>query len=215
MNKKILLLLNLSLLLATCNNKEIKKEVEKEAIKVTVFKVKGSGQFEQIHYSGTIEAFRVIPLSFQVTGTIQEVRVKEGDFVRKGEILATLDPIDYQQLYNASLAKYLQAKDAYERLKNVYEQGSLSEIKWIEITTNLEQAKSSLELSRNNLNKTRLIAPEEGYIGRRNIEPGQTSVVINSAPIELVKIEKVNIKISVPENEINRIKVGQEAFFFS
>jgi RND family efflux transporter MFP subunit len=93
----------------------------------------------------------------------------------------------------------------------VHDQGSLPEIKWVEMQTNLEQARSSLELSKTNLDKCRLISPVDGIVGRRNIEPGQSSVSLTSAPIELVKIESVLVKISVPENEINKFSTGQKA----
>jgi RND family efflux transporter MFP subunit len=109
------------------------------------------------------------------------------------------------------LAKYQQAEDAYNRLKLVYDQGSLPEIKWVEMKSNYEQAKASLDLAKNNLEKCTLIAPVDGIVGRRNIEPGQSSIILTGAPIELVKIETVHVKISVPENEINKITTGQNA----
>jgi RND family efflux transporter MFP subunit len=166
-----------------------------------------------MRYSGTVEAYRTVPLTFQVSGIVQQVFVDEGDRVKKGQLLATVDATDYENVYKASLAKYEQAKDAYDRLKTVHEQGSLPEIKWVEITTSLEQARSSMELARNNLNKCRLYAPEDGFIGKRNIEPGQSSMAVTSAPLELVKIEKVYVKISVPEHEVNQLKVGLKARF--
>jgi RND family efflux transporter MFP subunit len=109
------------------------------------------------------------------------------------------------------LAKYQQAEDAYYRLKQVYDEGSLPEIKWVEMKSNFEQAKSALDLAQNNLDKCKLTAPVDGIVGRRNIEPGQSSVSLTMASIELVKIETVFVKISVPENEINKIGSGQKA----
>ena len=153
-----------------------------------------------LHYSGTIEASQTIPLSFQSTGTVQKIYVETGDVVKKGQLLATVDNADMQNIYNAALAKYLQAKDAWDRLKSVHDQGSLPEIKWVEMETNLEQAKSSLEISKNNLEKCNMRAPAYGMIGRRNIEPGQSALGSTLSPIELVQIEIVNVKVSVPEN---------------
>ncbi|HEY4785810.1 MAG TPA: efflux RND transporter periplasmic adaptor subunit, partial [Bacteroidales bacterium] len=85
------------------------------------------------------------------------------------------------------------------------------DIKWIEMETNLEQAKSSLELSKNNLNKCFMYAPVDGVIGRRNIEPGMSSISITSSPLELVDIKSVYVKIPVPENEISKMKKGIKA----
>jgi RND family efflux transporter MFP subunit len=77
--------------------------------------------------------------------------------------------------------------------------------------TNLAQAKSSVEIARNNLDKCFMRAPSDGIIGRRNIEPGMLPLTLGSAPFELVEINMVNVKISVPENEVNKIKKGMKA----
>lgn len=199
--------------LAGCQEQVKQEEKSTEAMRVTTYRVTTSKDGVVLRYSGTVEAYRTIPLTFQVSGIVQEVLVQEGDRVRKGQLLAMVDPSDYENVYRASLAKYQQAQDAYDRLKTVHEQGSLPEIKWVEITTGLEQARSSMELARNNLNKCRLYAPEEGFIGRRNIEPGQSTMAVTSAPLELVKIEQVYVKISVPEQEVNRLRVGQQVYF--
>jgi len=97
-------------------------------------------------------------------------------------------------------------------MKQVYEKGSLSEVKWVEMETKMKQAESQMQISKNNLDKCNLYAPTSGIVGTRNIEPGQSSISISS-PIELVKIETVSVKISVPENEIGKIKKGLTATF--
>jgi RND family efflux transporter MFP subunit len=184
-----------------------------KAIAVTTIKIQQSKNASILKYSGTIEASQTIPLTFQTSGTIEKVYVQEGDAVKKGQLLATVDKSDMQNIYNAALSKYQQAKDAYDRLKTVHEQGSLPEIKWVEMISNLEQAKSSMELSKNNLDKCNMRAPEDGIIGQRNIEPGQASIGLSSAPLDLVKIENVLVKIAAPENEISKISKGIKASF--
>lgn len=213
MTKKYWIIVVMVALLTGCQKRLKQETKESEAIRVTTYTVAKQDKDKALHYSGTVEAFRTIPLTFQVSGIVQQVLVQEGDRVKKGQLLAVVDPADYENVYRASLAKYQQAKDAYDRLKTVYDQGSLPEIKWVEITTGLEQARSSMELARSNLNKCRLHAPEDGFIGRRNIEPGQSTLAVTSAPLELVKIEKVYVKIPVPEQEINLLRTGQQATF--
>jgi RND family efflux transporter MFP subunit len=94
----------------------------------------------------------------------------------------------------------------------VHDNGSLSEVKWVEMETNLKKAESQLEVAKNSLEKCNLYAPVSGIIGKRNVEPGQ-SALSSFAPLELVKIETVLVKISVPENEIGKIKKGMNASF--
>lgn len=187
---------------------DLVKPIAVAAIKV----VPADGAYD-LRYSGTIEALQTIPLTFQVTGTVDKIYVEVGDAVKKGQLLASVDNSDMLNVHNVSLAKYQQAKDAYTRLKAVHEQGSLTEIKWVEMESNMEQAKSSLDMAKNNLEKCSMRAPVSGIVGRRNIEVGQSAIGLSNAPIELVKIETVYVKISVPENEISKIAKGKKAIF--
>lgn len=208
--KKIACLVLGVLMLAGCH--EAKKETapETKVDTAVVRQVEASGVLQ---YSGTIDPSQTIPLSFQTQGTVQKVLVNAGDPVKAGQLLAVVDPADAKNAYEMMLAKYQQAKDGYDRLKQVHDKGSLPDVKWVEMESNLQQAQSSLALAKNNLNKCNLYAPESGVIGQRNIEPGMNSVGNVNAPIELVKINTVYVKVAVPENEINLIKKGQKASF--
>lgn len=210
MKKTILSVLTI-LLLAGCNNKnKVESLSDPQVVISEVKKIKSSGD---LHYSGTIQASQTVPLTFQATGTVIQVLVNAGDAVHKGQLLAKIDKSDAQSMYEVSNAKYMQAKDAYNRLKEVHDNGSLSELKWVEMETNLQQAQSSAQLAKNNLNKCSLYAPESGIIGSRNIEPGMSSLGSPIAPLELIKLEAVYVKITVPENEISKIRKGLKATF--
>lgn len=203
-----------TLLIVGCTQpKSDKTQNVDRVVKVTTACVNQKKITTLLRYSGTIEPSQTIPLGFQTTGTVEKVFVSAGDEVRKGQLLATLNESDARSMYQITLSKYEQANDAYNRLKSVYENGSLPEVKWVEMETNLAQAKSSLEISKNSLEKCKLYAPQNGVIGRRNIEPGMSSIMITSSPFELVDINQVFVKISIPENEISKIKKGMNARF--
>jgi RND family efflux transporter MFP subunit len=184
-----------------------------EEVRVTTTPVKMEKVTTLLRYSGTVEAIQTIPLSFATTGTVESVLVNEGDAVRKGQLLASLDKNDARNMYSITQSQYQQAKDAYDRMKSVHESGSLPDIKWVEMESKLEQARSSLEIAKNNLSKCDLFAPVDGTVGRRNIEPGMSSITITSSPLELVDLREVYIKISVPENEVALIAKGAKAQF--
>lgn len=201
--------------MTSCNEQkaETSKVLADKEIKVKVSEVKLQKLESTLRYSGTVEPEQSIPLTFQTMGNIEKVLVEAGDHVSQGQLLATIEQKESKNLYDISKAKYDQAQDAYNRLKTVYEQGSLPEIKWVEMETNLQQAESSFELSKNNLEKCQMYAPVSGIVGRRNIEPGMSAISLTSAPLEIVKIDNVVVKISVSENEISKIKKGQKANF--
>ena len=210
--KQNLFLFAILFAMASCQQKQEAVKKESASIRVKAQAVQTVSGLSNLRYSGTVEAAQTIPLTFQSSGTIEQVLVQEGDVVRKGQLLAVVNKADNQSIYNSSLASFQQAKDGYDRLKQVYEKGSLSEVKWVEMETNMKQAESQLQISKNNLDKCNLYAPTSGIVGTRNIEPGQSSISI-STPIELVKIETVFVKISVPENEIGKIRKGMTATF--
>ncbi|MGV8829027.1 MAG: efflux RND transporter periplasmic adaptor subunit [Breznakibacter sp.] len=204
------ILVAIVVLLAGCKEKIENVVKEQTAIRVKTQSVQTFNGLLNLRYSGTVEASQTIPLSFRSLGTVEQVLVQEGDAVRKGQLLASVDKADNQSVYNSSLAMYQQAKDAYDRLKQVYDNGSLPEVKWVEMETNMKKAQSQWEVAKSSLDKCNLYAPTNGVIGKRNIEPGQ-SAMSGFAPLELVKIEKVLVKISVPENEIGKLKKGISA----
>lgn len=209
--KQNLTLFVVLILMAGCVKTKTEEKTKEKTILVNTSKVEAVSESFSLKYSGSIEASQTIPLSFETTGTVNKIFIEVGDAVKKGQKLASIDNSNMQNIYNTMLAKFKQAQDAYDRLKVVHDEGSLPEIKWVEMESNYEQAKSALEMSKNNLEKCTMISPADGFIGRRNIEPGQSSIGISMAPIELVKIETVHIKISVPENEIGKIKMGMKA----
>lgn len=209
--KKTVYLLMGYLLLAACSTKVEPNNVqEQERIKLETEQVKWVENEFKPEYSGTVEAWKTIPISFQTNGTVSKIFVEEGQYVKKNQLLASLDKSDAQNSYQIAKAKAEQAQDAYERLKTVHEQGSLPEIKWVEVLTNLKQAQSMAEISKSNLEKCDLRAPVSAYVGKRNIEIGM-SALRAGAPFELVEIQKVYVKIPVPENEIGLLKKGMKA----
>jgi RND family efflux transporter MFP subunit len=210
--KTELKILAVLILVTSCTHKQEQLTRKEKALNVTVQTVRTTKDGTLLHYSGTVEASQTIPLTFQSTGIVAKVLVEEGDIVKKGQILAVVDKADNQSIYDAAFSKYQQAKDAYDRLKSVHEKGSLTEIKWIEMETGMKQAESVVQLAKSNLEKCTMLAPDNGMIGRRNVEPGQ-SALMAIAPLELVKIESVFIKVSIPENEINKIHKGLKTSF--
>ncbi|HEX2920102.1 MAG TPA: efflux RND transporter periplasmic adaptor subunit [Bacteroidales bacterium] len=210
--KRILIFFVIAIVAIACGNKQQGVSVTENSntIRVKTGKVQSGSLVETYRYSGTIEPEQTIPLSFQSTGIIDRVFVEEGEFVKKDQLLATVNKSDNQNLYDVSNATYEQAKDAYERLKLVHDNGSLPEVKWVEMETNLKKAESQLQIAKNNLEKCNLYSPVAAHVGRKNVEAGQSALTA-VAPIELVKIGTVMVKISVPENEIRTIQKGQKA----
>ena len=129
---------------------------------------------------------------------------------KEGALLATLDDNDLQNARKTTEATYHQASDAFNRLKPVHDNGSLPDVKWVEVTTGLDQAKAMYDLANNNLKKASLRACESGIIGSRNAEPGMSSLQ-TQPPFSLIDINRILVKVAVPEQEISLMKLGAQA----
>jgi RND family efflux transporter MFP subunit len=180
------------------------------AVKVEVEKSKPADVSQVFAYSGTIEESETIPLTFSSVGTVSKVYVSEGAYVKKGQLLAMLDSTTSQNAYAMTQATEQQAEDAYKRLTPMHENGSVPDVKYVEVETGLQQAKAAAAIARKNLDDCNLYATTDGYVGKRSIEPGMTAMP-NLASITIVKIGKVLACVPVAEDEVSLIQKGQKA----
>jgi len=195
--------------LSACSEKKVTEKQEK-IIPVKVMEITTSQEVGTKNYVGTVEESVAVSLAFQSMGTVEQVYVSEGERVNKGQLLAALNTTSAENSYQMMLAKQQQAQDAYDRLVKVHENGSLPEIKFVEVETGLQQAKSMTAVAKKNLDDCKIYAPRDGVIESRNIEVGN-SVMPGMAAFKLISVDKVNVKISVPENEIGKISIGKQA----
>lgn len=162
------------------------------------------------NYSGTVEEENGVALSFSMGGTIKQLRVKVGDHVRRGQLIASVDPTSVKNSFDMAHATRLQAEDAFKRMKQLHDKGSLPDIKWVEAQSQLQQAVSAENIARKSLSDCNLYAPMDGVISEKNAEVGQ-----NAAPgmpiAKLVTTRVLNVKIAVPESEMAGIHVRQRA----
>ena len=199
-------------LLASCGKKESKQEAV-EAVNVkemTVGENSSPVMDGNYGYSGTVEEVSGSSLSFTTGGTIMQLKVKVGDRVSKGQLIASVDPTQVKNSYEMAHATKMQAEDAYKRMKQLHDKGSLPEIKWVEAQSQLQQAVSAESIAKKSLADCNLYAPFSGVISEKYAEVGQ-----NAAPgmpvVKLVTTKALNVKISVPESEMANIHVRQRA----
>lgn len=185
-------------------------DVEIKSIKVKTSIAKPNQKTKHLNYTGAIIPSSTTPLSFQLPGLVQNIYVSEGDVVKKGQVLASINKETFQSTYVMATASQKQAQDAYERLEQVHDQGSLPEIQWQEMNANLAKANAAAEIAYLNLKKCNITAPINGVIGKRDLEIGSTSTPGISV-FHLLTIENVYVRISVPETEISKIEKGQTA----
>lgn len=191
-------------LVALCSCGEKKQAVAEQTVRVKVQEIHPEAVNGEQGFSGTIEEASGASLSFASAGTIKRIYVDEGQTVRQGQLIAELDPTTLQNAYTISKTSLEQAQDTYNRMKELHDAGSLPEMQWIQIENQLKSATAQEAIARKSLSDTKLYAPFSGYISSKIAEIGQ-----NASPgmpiVKLVNIGSVKVKISVPEDDIQRI----------
>ena len=191
--------------LGSCGEK--KEAAAEQTVRVKVQKIQAEAVNGEQGFSGTIEEQNGAALSFATAGTIKRIYVNSGQTVGAGQLIAELDPTTMQNAYTIAKTALEQAQDTYNRMKELHDDGSLPEMQWIAIENQLKSATASEAMAKKSLADTKLYAPFGGYIATKDAEVGQ-----NAGPgvpvVKLVSIGSVKVKISVPEDDIQRIKKG-------
>ncbi len=203
--KVMLVLLTALVVCSSCSEK--KENRASSAVKVKTMTVQPQTLSGGFHYSGTIEELSGTTLSFAGIGTVKSIHVSEGQFISRGQLVGVLDATSAQNAYETALAAKEQALDAEQRMKMLHDAGSLPEIKWIEVQTKVRQALAAEQIARKGLADTRLYAPFSGFVAQKTAEAG-TNVVMGMPVVKLVKIDRVYVKMGIPEEEIARIRKG-------
>jgi len=206
--------------------KKIKVEVEKE-IPVEVVKVKESIIKDEVEGIGEIEPNQKVIVYSEVTGQIEKLNVKEGDYVKKGDLIAQVDykkrKLEYENVENQLKAQELSLeniKKDYKRFENLYKEGAISEKKLDDIKTGydvtshqLEALKRQFEIAKIRLNDSFIYSPISGFVSEKFIDEGELiteSSMMRSVPIvSIVDINKVKVKLPVSEDEIGKVKKQQ------
>lgn len=211
-NYLLVIMLFLLILQYGCTSKE-KEQQPETVIPVKAITISPVDIDAYDTYIGVVEESEGTQLSFQVSGNVTQIFVFPGSKVQKGQLLASLDRSRLENNYKAMQSLLNQAQDAFNRMKIMYENRSLPEIKYIEAKSNLEQAKASASVAKKDLNDCQLYAPFSGTIGVRYIEQG-TNTGAGSPVLSLLKVDKVKIKISVPDKEIAKVQIGNKISVF-
>jgi RND family efflux transporter MFP subunit len=214
-----------ALMLASCSQGKGDEKPGVTLNPVETGKVRHVQEREFVSVSGTVTSPEgAVETSFLVSGKVIRVIPREGDYVKKGQLLATIDPTDYTLGLQAAAAQLGQAqvalhrsKDEYARMKFLYENRSLAENDFEKFRAiylgdrqRVDLAMANEKLARKHLGDASLYAPSSGFISRRSIEPGQTASP-GIPVLEIVKLDPVEINVGVPETDIHLVRIGQRA----
>ena len=180
--------------------------------------------------TGTLSAVRTVQVGTQVSGQIAAINVDFNDKVKKGQLLARIDPtLQRQAVGNAQAgvarvqAQLTQAKAAYDQSKTLYDEKIITQTEYDTAKSdyavaqaNLTSAQIALDQARQNLAYTNIYAPIDGVVVDRNVNVGQTVAASLQAPTLFTIAEdltKMQVEVSVDEADIGRIRVQDRTSF--
>lgn len=146
-------------------------ELQIRSVKVISPQLRNSGYVRD--YPAVVKESNEIGLGFKTAGQIAQVYVKEGDYVKQGQLLATLDAVDYQLAVNALQAQYNQLKSEFGRVQRLFDNRGMSQNEYEKAKAGLEQLSNQLQANKNKLSYTRLYAPADGYIQTVNFSKAE------------------------------------------
>ena len=211
-------------LMSACSQ-EAPKPIERiRAIKTITVAEMTSGPVRK--FSGVVDAVDSSPLAFEVSGNVAEVHVKVGDRMEKGQVIATLDERTFRLDVQAAEAAVERAKvqladkkndlDRYRRISKMdpgaVSQSALDKSKaaYDSALKNVKYASSQVKLAKRDLEKTILVAPFNGIIGEKYVDPFQ-EVKRGERLFVLFSEKAMEVAVQIPETVIRDIHLDQSA----
>jgi len=218
----------ISFLLVSCERSQdqnTQEMNERTAVPVEVVKVELNTLRHILSYTGLVEAWEELSIVPNISGKIARIYVKEGDRVKKGQILAELDT-DPAKLSLAQAKANIQAAEAaftdaeknWNRMKELIKDSTISpmqyekaELGYNSAKAGLEQARVGVDLAEYNLRVSIMKAPFDGVITKKFKNEGDTINPMmpgGGGVVTLMDFSKVKVKILAPDTDLQHLKEG-------
>jgi len=155
-------------------------------------------------FPGKAEATQEVDLAFEVSGTVVSRLVNKGDQVQAGDLLARLDPRDYQNECDAAQAESQRARAHRDRIALAARTGAVSLQDLTDAEARLNVAIAQLNIKQKALDDTRLTAPFSGVVAATYVEQYQR-VIAKQKVLRLLDLSQIEMTVDIPENLISYI----------
>ncbi len=211
MKRNLVIVMAAAVLLSGCGSRNGEQQNAPRTVNVQVQVVECSPNVNSKSYVGTVEPSKSTVLSSRYPGTLVKLAVSQGQRVAAGAVIAEVDAQSVKSALETAEATLEQAQDGYDRLKKVYESGSVADVKMVEIETKLAQAEASVKAARQAYEDCTIKAPYAGVISDVYVDEG-IELSLAEPIAKIVDASSLEITFPVPEGEIGNITVGSEVF---
>lgn len=177
-------------------------------VQVVVAEAKHQPVIESISLVGSLVADEMVEIQSEVDGAVEEILFKEGQRVKKGDLLFRLDETKYAAAVAEAEASFKLSEANLERMKALRDQGATSPQEYDQARATYEVNKAALDLKRRQLKDARIYAPFDGVMGARLVSPGQV-IGKNATLGSIVAIDPIKVEFDVPERFIGQLELQQ------
>ena len=201
--EKITYIVALSLALIACSKME-NKQAESKALRVNTMVIAEQSNNAVARYVGTVEPAKETPLSLQTAGRVVSINAKNGQRVRKGQTILSVDNTQALNALQSAEATLRHAEDGYNRASKVHDKGVVSDQKMVEIESQYAQAKSMYAAAKEQLKECTLTAPCDGVLSGLDVAVGQT-IIPGTKLCSVLDVSGFTVRFTVPEAEVGNL----------
>lgn len=177
----------------------VPREPESAAIRPVKVTVAAGAAAIDKNFAGMATPDDAVTLAFKLSGQVRDIPVSQGESVRKGALLAELDPRDVELQVSATRSAYEEARSQQQRMQRLLEHQAVSRQEAEAAATRYAQARSTYENTLDLLNDTRLRAPFAGVIERKYVSNFER-VQAGQSVLRLVAPETTTVEFTLPES---------------
>ncbi len=160
---------------------------------------------DRINLPGNIEPWTTLALLSKLNGTIDEVLVREGQKVKKGDVIVRINDEDYRIGIDRAKAAFDLAKAEYERDKAIYAKGVIPTAMLDANKTQMETAKADYDNAKLQYSRCLVTAPMNGVIKKVDAKVG-LQLAVGDPIVEIMEIERLKAVVGIPESDVTAVR---------
>ena len=163
---------------------------------------------ESLSLVGTLTADEMIEIKSEVDGVVRQINFTEGEPVEQGRLLIQIDDSKLAASVAEGEANFKLSETNFERMRQLQKDRLVSRQEFDQTSAIFDVNRAGLELKRQMLKDSRIVAPFAGTTGARMVSPGQV-IAKNTTLTWLVQMDPVKVEVNVPERFLGQLKLGQ------
>lgn len=179
------------------------------ATQVVAVKAAREPVVESLSLVGTVRANEAVEIKAQLSGIVERIHFTEGQRVEKGAPLIDIDAGKIAASLAHAEAQLKLADSKFERAKELLQTKAVSQQELDEARALFDAGRANVELYRQQLRDTKILAPFAGIIGARMISPGQV-IAPQQMLTSIADLDPVKVELNVPERFMSRAEAGQK-----